>query len=221
MLLAVTGAFAQDNTQQGATGDWNPQIYQVGRMYPGYIIKLDGDTVKGFLKADTRCSIGGVGTSNQNQAAFYLNETDKKPAAKYKPDDIKGYMIADKVYESITYSGGMMKKPNFNLVVAEGAIRTYEWYSTVDGYMTLVSQSGETWQQYDARAYDTKTILAKDKEAPVEFGMLGLQFAKKMPEIISDYPELAKKVANKEQGYKAINIYEVIREYNTWAAAKK
>ena len=129
-------------------------------------------------------------------------------------------MIADKVYESINYSGGMLKKPNFNLVVAEGAIRTYEWYATVDGYMTLVSQSGETWQQYDARAYDVKTIIAKKPDAPIEFSMLGLQFAKKMPEIISDYPELAKKVENKEQGYKALNIYSVIEEYNKWAASK-
>lgn len=221
MLLTVTGAFAQDNTRQGATGDWNPQIYQVGKMYPGYIIQLDGDTVKGFLKADTRCSVGGIGTSNQNQAAFYLNESDKKPAAKYKPDAIKGYMIADKLYESITYSGGLLKKPNFNLVIAEGAIRTYEWYSTVDGYMSLVSQSGETWKQFDDRAYEVKTIIAKDPTAPIEFGMLGLQFAKKMPEIISDNEELARKVANKEKGYKMFNIYSVIDEYNKWAAARK
>ena len=221
VLLSFTGAFAQDNTTPEAMADWSPEVYQSGKMYPGYIIKLDGDTVQGFIKADSRCSIGGVGSSNQNSAAFYLNESDKKPVAKYKPDEIKGYKIADKLYESITYSGGLMKKPNFNIVVSDGAIRTYEWYATADNFMTLTRQTGESWQEYDNRCYDTKTIFAKDPSEPIELGMLGMQFAKKMPELISDNPEMAKKVANKEQGYKALNMLSVIEEYNKWAAAGK
>ncbi len=220
LLLIAGNTFAQESPTPPTTGDWDPKIYQVGKMYPGYIIKLDGDTVHGFLKADSRCSIGGMGSSNQNTAAFYLNESDKKPVAKYKPDEIKGYKIADKVYESIAYSGGLLKKPNFNLVVSDGKIRTYEWYSTVENYMTLRQQSGESWQDYDKRCYEVKTIFAKDPEAPIELGMLGMQFAKKMPDLISDYPELAQKVANKEEGYRFIHMFAVIEEYNKWAAAQ-
>lgn len=201
-----------------ATADWSPEIYQVGKMYPGYIINLEGDTVKGFIKADQRCSIGGLGSSNQNTCAFYLNETDKKPVEKYKPADIKGYKIADKVYESIKYSGGLLKAPNFNLVVQDGALRMYEWYSTKENYSTISKQSGETWAQYDARRFDYKQVVAKDPNAPIELAMLGLSFAKKMPELISDYPELADKVANKEKGYGFLRIYEVIDEYNKWKA---
>lgn len=201
--------------------DWSPEIYQVGKKYPGYIIQLNGDTVKGFLKADNRCSIGGIGSSNQNTAEFFLNESDKKPVDKYKPDEIKGYKIADKVYESIAYSGGMLKKPNFNLVVQEGTIRLYEWYSTVEGYTMLQRQSGEDWKAFDNRRFDTKLIVAKDPKEPIEYGMLGMQFAKKMPDLISDNPEMAKKVANKEAGYKFLNMFAVIDEYNAWAAAKK
>ena len=84
-LFAATG-FAQDNIQSSA--DWSPEIYSVGKKYPGYIIQPSGDTVKGFLEAKMRCAIGGVGNSNQNLAEFYLNENDKKPTAKYKPEDI-------------------------------------------------------------------------------------------------------------------------------------
>jgi hypothetical protein len=217
--LLATGAISQEKSSTMA--DWAPDVYRVGKKYPGYIIKLDGDTVRGFLKADNRCATAGVGSSNQNTAEFYLNEADKKPVDKYKPDEIKGYMIADKVYESIAYSGGLMKKPNFNLVVKEGKIRLYEWYSTVDNYMSLQRQSGETWQEFDARAYDVKLIVAKDGQEPIEYGMLGMQFAKKMPDIISDNPDMAKKVADKEQGYKFINMFEVIDEYNKWAASGK
>lgn len=217
--LVVGTAFSQDKNTTMA--DWSPDIYQVGKKYPGYIIQLNGDTVKGFLKADSRCSIAGIGSSNQNTAEFYLNESDKKPVDKYKPDEIKGYMIADKVYESIAYSGGLLKKPNFNLVVQEGAIRLYEWYSTVENYATIQRQSGEDWKAYDNRRFDTKLIVAKDPKEPIEYGILGMQFAKKMPDLISDNPEMAKKVADKETGYKFLNMFTVIDEYNAWAASKK
>lgn len=219
LFFFSVNSFSQ-NDNSASRADWSPEIYQVGKLYPGYIIKLDGDTVKGFLKADTRCSINGIGSSNQNTAAFYLNESDKKPVAKYKPADIKGYKIADKVYESINYSGGLLKKPNFNLVVEDGAIRTYEWYATVDNYSSLSRQSGESWQQFDARRFETKLIIAKDPKDPIDFSMLGLSFAKKMPALIEDNKEMAEKVANKEKGYTFLNIFEVIREYNRWAETK-
>ncbi|MDD2982382.1 MAG: hypothetical protein PHQ74_03250 [Crocinitomicaceae bacterium] len=214
-LLLTANAFSQNN---GSQADWSPEIYQVGKIYPGYIVKLDGDTIRGFIKADTRCSTNGIGSSNQNLAQFFTSQTDKKPVAKYKPADIKGYKIADKVYESINYSGGLFKKPNFNLVVEEGRIRLYEWYSTVENFNMVIRQTGETMQAYDARRYETKMIVAKEPTEPIELGMLGLSFAKKMPPMISDYEELARKVAEKEKGYTFLKILDVIKEYNAWAA---
>ncbi len=212
-------AFSQ-NSVTSSSADWSPEIYQFGKKYPGYIITLEGDTVKGFLKAETRCSIGGIGASNQNTAEFYINESDKKPAAKYKPTDIKGYKIADKIYESIAYSGGLLKKPNFNLVIEDGAIRLYEWYATVENYSTLSKQSGESWQDFDGRRFETKVIVCKNGSEPIEMSMLGLSFAKKMPPLISDNAEMAQKVTNKEKGYTFLNMYEVIKEYNQWFLTK-
>lgn len=218
-LIISLHAFSQ-NDNGTSRADWSPDVYKVGQKYPGYIIKLDGDTIHGFLKADSRCSIGGMGSSNQNTAEFYLHESDKKPVEKYKPDELKGYKIADKIYESINYSGGLFKKPNFNLVVEDGAIRLYEWYATVENYSTLTKQSGESWKEFDQRRFETKLIVAKDPTDPIEFSMLGLSFAKKMPELISDNSEMTQKVENKEKGYTFINIYEVIEEYNKWSKTK-
>ena len=221
LALAASMSVFSQNDENNSMADWSPEVYQVGKKYPGYIIKLDGDTIQGFLKADSRCSSNGVGASNQNRAEFYLKETDRKPVDKYKPDELKGYMIADKVYESINYSGGMFKKANFNLVVEDGAIRLYEWYSTVDNYSMLSRQSGETWQAFDARRYIINLIVAKDPTDPIEFSMLGLSFKKKMPPLIEDNADMAQKVADKEKGYTFLNAFEVIKEYNAWAAANK
>jgi hypothetical protein len=216
--LLFAGLFAQN--QETSVADWSRDIYKVGKKYPGYVITSDGDKVQGFIKAGSRCSTNGMGNSNQNFCAFYTNENDKKPTAKYKPKDIKGYMIADKVYESINYSGGLMKKPNFNLIVKDGAIKTYEWYSTVDGFMTISRQTGESDVDYDKRRYSTKIIFAKTPETPMAHSSLLLKFSKKMAALVSENKELATKVTNKEKGYKMLSMFAIIAEYNEWAATK-
>lgn len=220
IAMALIASASMTVAAQNSKADWNPAIYQVGKIYPGYIINMEGDTIKGFLKALNRCSTNGIGSSNQNTAEFYLNETDKKPSAKYTPSTIKGYKIADKVYESIAYSGGLMKKPNFNLVIIDGAIRVYEWYATVENFNTLNRQTGETWQQFDDRRFTVKAIMAKKDVDPAELSMVGLQWVKKMPAFISDNQEMVTKVTNKEKSYTFIHIWAVIEEYNEWARTK-
>jgi hypothetical protein len=79
-------------------------------------------------------------------------------------------------------------------------------------------QSGESWAEFDDRRYETKLIIAKEPTDPIEYGMLGMSFAKKMPIMIHDHKELTTKVENKEEGYKWTNFFEVIDEYNAWAA---
>ena len=216
-VLSLMFVNAQES-EPTSVADWSPKIYQVNKMYPGYVITNDNDTVQGFIKAGTRCATGGVGNSNQNMCEFYKNENDKKPLAKYKPDDIKGYKIADKVYESIAYSGGLMKKSNFNLMVADGKIRLYEWYSTKDGFVSMTRQSGESDKDYDARRYNTDIVIAKDGKEPIVHSSLMLKFADKMSALVAEHKELANKVKNKEKGYKMLNLFEIINEYNAWAA---
>jgi hypothetical protein len=218
--LTITYSSAQVRQNSGIQSqvDWSPEVYQVGKKYSGYIIKLDGDTVNGYIKALQRTVVDGMGHSNQNRVYFYVNESDRKPQDKYKPNELKGYLIADKLYESINYSGGLFNKPNFNIVIQDGAIRQYEWYSTRDGFSMMKIQSGESWAEFDDRRYETKLIIAKEPTDPIEYGMLGMSFAKKMPIMIHDHKELTTKVENKEEGYKWTNFFEVIDEYNAWAA---
>ncbi len=219
--LLLSGVVFAQNMEGRSTVDWNPNVYRIGELYPGYIIKMDGDTVKGFIKAKQRCAIDGmIGSNNQTSVDFYLNQSDRKPAVKYKPDELKGYKIADKIYESINYSGGLFKKPNFNLVVRDGAIRIYEWYSTVSGFSSIRMQSGESWQSYDNRRYEKRVVIAKDPKTAMEYGMLGLSFSKNMSALVQDNPELMEKVKSKAKGYTLLDLFDVIEEYNNWAETK-
>ena len=73
----------------------------------------------------------------------------------------------------------------------------------------------ETDEEFDARRYVSTVLFKKDgiEEVQSETKM-GLGFAKDMPEWLADQPELAQKVANKENGYRFINMHAVVEEYN-------
>jgi len=41
-------------------------------------------------------------------------------------------------------------------------------------------------------------------------------FRKNMSKLVEDDPALAKKIRNKEEGYRYTDLEKIIREYNTW-----
>ena len=197
--------------------DWDPSVYRVGKKYPGHVVTNDGDTIRGFIKARLRCSLTSVGKSNQTYCEFYRNEGDKKPIGKYKPEDIAGYQIADKIYKSIPYSGGLSsKKLNFNLLVQDGQIAQYNFFSNQEGAATAGKNDAESWEEFDARVYSTSIVLQKGDDRPRESNYYMLSFAKRVSELVSDHEELAESVRNKEKGYRMLKFYEIIEEYNRW-----
>lgn len=190
--------------------DWSPTVYRVGEKYQGYIVKNDGTKTEGYLEAQERGSVEGMGYSNQNRVIFYSSPNDKKSKETYKPEDLKEYKIADKLYKTMNYSGGLMAKPlRFVLTKIEGQIGLYVWYDH-NGY-----GSGHI------PIYTEKLVIQKGDEKPMEFSNFALSFAKKMSEMTSDYAELSKKVLDKESGYGMASYENVINEYNTWYKAKK
>jgi hypothetical protein len=63
----------------------------------------------------------------------------------------------------------------------------------------------------------------KDNNKPEDLYALGfiMKFKKKMSAYLSDYPELASKIANKEPGYTADDLQKIIEEYNSWATGDR
>ena len=93
LLFASVSIIQAQNNDQSTTAsrvDWSPELYKVGKKYSGYIIKLDGDTVRGYIKALQRTNLDGIGNCAQNRVMFFLKESDKKPVEKYKPSELKG-----------------------------------------------------------------------------------------------------------------------------------
>jgi hypothetical protein len=186
---------------------WSSDLYQYGELYPGYIIDAAGKKTEGFIKYTDRVSL-------QTDILFYPDKNDKKTKIKYSAEDLTEYMMADKVYHVIHYSGGLFTKPlNGNLLVADGCIKQYMHYKKETDPVTKSPTEAQT--EYEARLYPSTVIFKKDGNDEVKSSAdMGIGFAKDMPAWIEDQPELAEKVANKEKGYGFLQMHAVIDEYN-------
>lgn len=187
-----------------------------GTIYPGYIIKLNGDTVHGFLLNINLWL-------NQHQTYFYTDTLDKKNREKYTPKELKAYQVGCRHYESIqhpfTYS---IYKNNFILQKAKGAIDLYVWYynqdrgklsspdiTLVDLSKALLFNEQDLWKNVFGMKADGKLT---------EFTALRflLKFAKNMSAYVADEPDLSAKISAKTPGYLGIDrdIENIIIEYN-------
>ena len=135
---------------------------------------------------------------------------------KYKTADLKEYKVADKVYHCIPYSGGLSGKAiRANLLVKDGCITEYVWYNRAENYAVMQKSPSETDEEFMTRMYPPVTVyLKKGDDKPRTVDYFGLKFSTKMSEWISDNKELSAKVANKENGYKMLNILNIIDECN-------
>lgn len=180
--------------------DWSGAVYKIGKKYPGYYVTNEGDTINGYFMHGTK-------VQNQLRCDFYKIETDPEPDEKFFPEDIKSYKVGDKLYRTINYSGGLLKKPlRFVLVVKDGAISQFTFYS-------------------EDLTNEEKTVFYKANDPenpdPLELQYFGMGFAKRMSAFVADNEELSKKVADKEKGYGMLQIDAIIEEYNTWYKTNK
>lgn len=199
MCLMSTAMFSQD---------WSTDVYKYGEQYPGYVIDAKGNKTEGFIKYQNRYTM-------QNEVVFFAEKGNKKTKTKYKTADLQSYQVADKVYHCIHYSGGLMAKPiRANLLVNEGCINEYVWYSRAEGYALMQQGESESDEEFAARVYPPKSVFKKGEDVK-SMDQFGIKFAKKMSEFVSDNKELAEKVMSKEKGYRMLGILNIIEEYNS------
>ncbi|MDQ3111428.1 MAG: hypothetical protein M3R17_16195 [Bacteroidota bacterium] len=187
--------------------DWSGKVYKIGTIYPGYYVSLKGDTVRGYFMHNNQ-------VKNQLKCEYYKNETDRNTTQSFGPEDISSYVVADKLYRSIHFSGGLLAKPmRFNLVTTDGG-----------GGISIFNFYDETYAREPDGSIKYTVVYYKPNDAanpkPMMLQDFGLGFAKKMAAFVADYEELSKKVADKEKGYGMIQIDKIVEEYNTWYKTK-
>lgn len=188
-----------------------------GSIHPGYIITLKGDTVKGYLLNINLWL-------NQKMTFLYSDPEDRKGRIKYTPKEIKAYQVGNRYYESIKYPFVYSTHAeNFILRKVDGPIKYYVWYydedrnklmsldklSLADLEKAILFDESELWTDEFGLKQNEKTLT------PFNLKFI-MKFSRNMADYIKDYAELAKKIENKQEGYKNINIEAIIREYNDW-----
>lgn len=187
-----------------------------GTVYPGYFITLDGDTVHGYI-------LNSNLWYNQTMVFYYKDSTDRENRIKFRAKEIKGYKVGNRIYDSFKHPGSYSTHSyNFFYRRITGPLCYYIWYYdpdrgnlsepvlTLEGIAeALILEDGELW---------TQDIVRKGDGELIDVNPIG--FAKKMSQIIEDEPELAKKIKNKEEGYRSIDMLKIVEEYNAKQADK-
>lgn len=193
-------------------------------IYPGYIITMEADTVHGYIRLNNL-------VDNQDKALFYDNPDDKKSKVKYRAKEIKGYKVGPRTYESLDFKGQKAdRKINFLLKLIEGPICYYEWYyepEEVTKSRLIVDEedilNSKVDLSFSEENLNNTWVAVKHGGEPVNLNTMKfiMKFKKCMAELVADYPELAEKIRNKEEGYQFGDVKKIIHEYNEWYITKE
>lgn len=161
--------------------------YKLFEFYEGYIVKKDGNKERGYIQY--------IDESDRYEKVIFKKEKKGKKE-RFKPKDIAGYKVADKVYHAVQYEDIPFKNNKFLVVEKEGCLNQYYYRKLNEG------------------VWETEVILKnKDKAITTQKFILG--FANKMAEMVEDNKALASKIKNKEKGYSIMHIEAIVDEYNS------
>jgi hypothetical protein len=187
-------------------------------IYPGYIVKNTGDTVRGFLMLKNKIS-------NQGKV-FFFDSPDSEDPVKYKPGDIRGYRVANRIYETMKYSPEYTTmRYCFLLRTLDGPVSLYKAF--YDDKKRIKIDENDIWNStidfsFSESELKDQLLGCRKGQELQDFGSLDylMKFKKKMSEYLSDCPEIAKKISEKQQGYVWADIEKIMKEYNTIMLSK-
>lgn len=181
--------------------------------YPGYVITKSNDTIHGYLLLKNKIA-------NQGKVFFFDSPDAKEPSQKYKPKDIKAYKVANRFYETMKHSPiNTTMLYSFMLRVIDGPVKFYKSY--YDDKQRVKIDENDIWNSkidfsFSEEELKDRWFGSRDGKKLEDFNSFGylLNFSKNMSKYLSDCPEIAKKIANKDRGYEYGNLEKIIREYN-------
>jgi len=200
LSFVMLSAYAQN-------GKYNPA--QKGQDFKGYLVTEKKDTIKGTLRifemwqmqmgpalSPDDKSLGPQNFNYLNTICYVAENKTKWYSTKFvnlkAPADPKRPLGAN--------------AETFLLAVESGPITLFD-YDFMDESVTPLKEEIKSYMQLpNGEVVDVSSLL--------------LGFPKKMSGYVKDFPELAKKITDKEKGYGMLGLNAIVREYNTWYMAK-
>lgn len=188
--------------------DWSTDTYQYEELYPGYVIKADGEKIAGFIKYRNRMAM-------QDAIVFYMDKDNPRTKETYRPEELTEYEVAEKHYDCIKYSGSALNNDTKAvLLVKKGCINVYAWYQRSDQYNKLVKGEGESDEDFAARKYPITYVYQQEGQTPVDLEYFKTDYSKKMAQYLSDNKELSSRVKKEKAEYSEFKAKALIDEFN-------
>jgi hypothetical protein len=208
MKLIFSALLLLNATIQASAQDWSTDTYQYDEMYPGYVIKADGEKIAGFIKYRNRMSM-------QDEIVFFMDKTNPRSKETYRPQELLEYEVAEKHYDCLKYSGSALNNDTKALLlVRSGCINEYAWYQRSDQYNKLVKGEGESDEDYAERKYPITTVYHQEEQIPIDLDYFKDDYAKKMSQYLSNSKELSSRVKKEKAEYSEFKAKALVAEYN-------
>lgn len=202
LFLLLTLAF------QISAQDWGTNTYQYNELYPGYVIKTDGEKLTGFIKYRNRVVM-------QDVIIFYMDKNNPRTKESYKPEELIEYEVADKHYDCLQYSGSALNNDTKALLLTKkGCITEYAWYDKMEQYNKLIQGDGESDEDFAKRKYPQIEVYHQEGQIPVDLDYFKDDYNKKMSQYLSNNKELSTRVKKDKSKFTPHTARTIIGEYN-------
>lgn len=188
--MRINSVFSMSGIIVAAVMAFNSQATAQAKYFPGYVIMLTGDTLKGELKKNPKREF-----DNFTRASY--RKKDGGEIKTFNPTKIKEYCVEGVTFVSRNVNGEQV----FVKRLSKGSVNLYE------------SQI-EVLQMND---FKIKSDYYMEKEAGEFVKIKSGKFKKQVEEVMGDNEEILKGLADKKYEYD--NIVELFNEYNKSASA--
>jgi hypothetical protein len=184
--MKIKNLFSVTVVVVAATIAFQTSVFAQVKYYPGYVIMLKGDTLKGEIKKNPKKEF-----DNFTKAAY--RKSDGGEIKTFSPAKIKEYMVDGITYVSRNIDGEQV----FIKRLSEGAVNLYE-------------AQLEVYQMNEIRIKSDYFMEKEGEAGPVK--IKSGKFKKQVQEVMSDNEEIVKGLEDKTYDYE--NIVEVFNTYN-------
>jgi hypothetical protein len=169
--------------------------------YPGYIITLEKDTLKGKIRIDRGSLVGGHPLFVLKTRVDFINE--KKRIQSYSPHDLLAFSVNGVDFESLYYKDATHKGKYFFLRIIDGKLKLFALYkSKYDTY------SRKTF-------YEPSLYLQKEKDQ--KLAIIEKQNYTSLKKLLKDYvddcPSTLEKIVEKDRLFE--HIEDIVNAYNS------
>ena len=202
LILLITLNF------QVSAQDWSSDKYKYEELYPGFVIKSDGEKITGFIKFRNRMAM-------QDAIVFYMDKDNPRTKETYSPEALLEYEVAEKHYDCIKYSGSALNNDTKAvLLVKKGCISEYAFYERSNQYNKLIKGAGESDEAFAERKYPITNVYHQEGQIPVDIEYFKDDYAKKMSQYLSNNKELSSRVKKEKAEFSEFKAKALIDEYN-------